>query len=106
MGDRDISKIRKAKQCLVRHFAHLPNGLQAGREQCVLYPRWEVDFTEKNNRYSKAAKSWLGNKKAAGFSPAGFVGVEHWRLDDEAWVHGRQEADKHLSKLFETRILA
>jgi hypothetical protein len=41
MGDRGLSKIRKAKQCLVRHFAHLPDGLHAGREQRVLYPRWD-----------------------------------------------------------------
>jgi transposase len=30
MGDRGFSKIRKAKQCLIRYFAHLPHGLQAG----------------------------------------------------------------------------
>jgi hypothetical protein len=32
MGDRSLSKIRKAKQCLIRDFAHLRHGLQAGRK--------------------------------------------------------------------------
>ena len=45
MGDRGLSKIGKAKQCLVRRFAHLSDSLQAGREQCVFYPRWESNFT-------------------------------------------------------------
>jgi hypothetical protein len=30
MGDRGLSKIGKAKQCLVRRFAHLSDSLQAG----------------------------------------------------------------------------
>jgi hypothetical protein len=47
LSDRGLSKIRKAKQRLVRHFAHLPNGLQVSREQRVLYPRWELDFTDR-----------------------------------------------------------
>lgn len=45
MGDRGLCKIGKAKQCLVRRFAHLSDSLQAGREQRILYPRWESNFT-------------------------------------------------------------
>jgi hypothetical protein len=45
MRDRGLSKIGKAKQCLVRRFAHLSDSLQASREQRVLYPRWESNFT-------------------------------------------------------------
>ena len=35
MGDRGLFKVREAKQCFVRNFAHLPDGLQAGRKQRV-----------------------------------------------------------------------
>jgi hypothetical protein len=45
MRDRGLSKIGKAKQCLVRGFAHLSDSLQASRKQHVLYPRWEANFT-------------------------------------------------------------
>jgi hypothetical protein len=44
MRDRGLSKIGKAKQCLVRRFAHLSDSLQASGEQPVLYPRWESNF--------------------------------------------------------------
>jgi hypothetical protein len=45
MRDRGHSKIGKAKQCLVRRFAHFSDSLQASREQRVLYPGWEPNFT-------------------------------------------------------------
>src|SRR6266481_3613452 len=47
MGDRDFPKIREGQQCLVRHFTHFPDGLQAGCEQHFLYARWELDFTDR-----------------------------------------------------------
>ena len=36
-------------------FAHLPDGLQASREQRVLYPRWELDFADRR----VVRKLWL-----------------------------------------------
>jgi hypothetical protein len=44
--DRGCSKIRQRKQCFIRDCAYLTDGLQAGREQRVLYLRWELDFTD------------------------------------------------------------
>src|ERR1700752_3432871 len=46
MRDRGRSKIRERKQCFIRDCAYLTDGLQAGREQRVLYLRREPDFTD------------------------------------------------------------
>jgi hypothetical protein len=43
MRDRGRSKIREGKQCLIRDFAYLADGLQAGRKQRVLYLRWKSE---------------------------------------------------------------
>ena len=66
MGDLGLSKIRKGKQCLVRHFAHFAYGLQAGSEQSVLYPRWELDFTD----WRVIRKLWRGLKFVISSSPS------------------------------------
>jgi hypothetical protein len=48
MRNRDRSKIRERKQCLIRHFADLTDRLYAARKQSVLYPCWESDVTDCN----------------------------------------------------------
>jgi hypothetical protein len=77
MRDRGLSKIGKAKQCLVRRFAHLSDSLQASREQRVLYPRWESNFTG----WCLIRKLWRRLKLAHFFTfqpanPAGFSGMK------------------------------
>jgi hypothetical protein len=77
MRDRDPSKIGKAKQCLVRRFAHLSDSLQASREQHVLYTRWESNFTG----WCLIRKLWRWLKLAHFFTlqpanPAGFSGMK------------------------------
>jgi hypothetical protein len=78
MRDRDPSKIGKAKQCLVRRFAHLSDSLQASREQHVLYTRWESNLTG----WCLIRKLWRWLKLAHFFTfqpanPAGFLGNEN-----------------------------
>jgi len=67
MRDRGLSKIGKAKQCLVRRFAYLSDSLQASREQRVLYPRWESNFT--GWRLIRKLWRWLKLAHFFAFSP-------------------------------------